>query len=167
MQETRVWFLTRKIPWQPTPVFLSGNPMDRGAWRAAVLGVTKSQTWFSNQKKKKKTPKQTRLHAKQSSGNQGKNPQSFVTRTTFLSATCQGLKLKIFSFLWEFSTKYPWRRKWQITSAFLPWEPHKQYEKTKRYDIERVNTHPTPRPVGVQYATGEKWRNSSRRNEEA
>ena len=124
MQETRVWFLTRKIPWQPTPVFLSGNPMDRGAWRAAVLGVTKSQTWFSNQKKKKKTPKQTRLHAKQSSGNQGKNPQSFVTRTTFLSATCQGLKLKIFSFLWEFSTKYPWRRKWQFTPVFLPGKSH-------------------------------------------
>ena len=25
------------------------NPMDRGAWRATVLGVTKSQTWFNNQ----------------------------------------------------------------------------------------------------------------------
>ena len=24
-----------------------------------------------------------------------------------------------------------------------------------------------PRPVGVQYATGEEWRNSSRKNEEA
>ena len=35
-----------KIPgrraWQPTPVFSSlGNPMDRGAWRATVHGVTK------------------------------------------------------------------------------------------------------------------------------
>ena len=25
-----------------------GNPMDRGAWRAAVHGVTKSRTWLSN-----------------------------------------------------------------------------------------------------------------------
>ena len=25
-----------------------GNPMDRGAWRATVHGVTKSQTWLSN-----------------------------------------------------------------------------------------------------------------------
>ena len=25
-----------------------GNPMDRGAWQAAVHGVTKSQTWLSN-----------------------------------------------------------------------------------------------------------------------
>ena len=25
-----------------------GNPMDRGAWRATVLGVAKSQTWLSN-----------------------------------------------------------------------------------------------------------------------
>ena len=30
--------------WQPTPVFLSENPMDRGAWWDAVHGVTKSQT---------------------------------------------------------------------------------------------------------------------------
>ena len=32
-----------KIPWrkkwQPTPVFLPGNPMDRGAWQATVHGV--------------------------------------------------------------------------------------------------------------------------------
>ena len=25
--------------WQPTPVFLLGNPRDRGAWRATVHGV--------------------------------------------------------------------------------------------------------------------------------
>ena len=37
----------RKIPWrrkwQPTPVFLLGNPQDRGAWRATLLGVAKSR----------------------------------------------------------------------------------------------------------------------------
>ena len=36
-----------KIPWkrkwQPTPVFLLENPMDRGAWWATVHGVTKEQ----------------------------------------------------------------------------------------------------------------------------
>ena len=35
-----------KIPWrrkwQPTPVFSLGNPMDRGAWWAAVHGVAES-----------------------------------------------------------------------------------------------------------------------------
>ena len=39
-----------KIPWgrkwQPTPVFLPENPMDRRAWRATVHKVTKSQTWL-------------------------------------------------------------------------------------------------------------------------
>ena len=30
-----------------------------------------------------------------------------------------------------------WRREWQTTSIFLPWEPHKQYEKAKKYDAER------------------------------
>ena len=38
----------RKIPcrskWQPTPIFCLVNPMDRGAWRATVHGVTNSQT---------------------------------------------------------------------------------------------------------------------------
>ena len=24
-----------------------------------------------------------------------------------------------------------WRREWQTTSEFLPWEPHEQYEKEK------------------------------------
>ena len=38
----------RKIPWrrkwQPTPVFLPGESIDRGAWWAPVDGVTKSWT---------------------------------------------------------------------------------------------------------------------------
>ena len=37
-----------KIPWrrawQPAPVFLVENRMDRGAWRATVRRVAKSQT---------------------------------------------------------------------------------------------------------------------------
>ena len=37
-----------KIPWrrkwQPTPVFLPGNPMDRGAWWAPVHGAAESDT---------------------------------------------------------------------------------------------------------------------------
>ena len=51
-----------------------------------------------------------------------------------------------------------WRREWQTTSVFLPSEPHEQYEKAKRQDTERG----TP-----QYATGDQWRNNSRKNEEA
>ena len=30
--------------WQPTPVFLPGSPMDRGAWWATVQGVTELDT---------------------------------------------------------------------------------------------------------------------------
>ena len=30
--------------WQPTPVFLPRNSVDRGAWLAAVHGVAQSQT---------------------------------------------------------------------------------------------------------------------------
>ena len=40
----------RKIPWKraclPTPVFLPGNPTDRGAWRAIVHSVSKTWTWL-------------------------------------------------------------------------------------------------------------------------
>ena len=34
--------------WQPTPVILSGESMDRGSWQATVHGVAKSQAWLSN-----------------------------------------------------------------------------------------------------------------------
>ena len=34
--------------WQPTPVLLPGNPMDEGAWWAAVHGVAKSWTQLSD-----------------------------------------------------------------------------------------------------------------------
>ena len=54
-----------------------------------------------------------------------------------------------------------WRREWQTTSAFLPWEPHEQYEKAKRYDSKDE----LPRSVGAQHATGDQWRNNSRKNE--
>ena len=57
-----------------------------------------------------------------------------------------------------------WRREWQTTLVFLPWEPYEQDEKAKRYDTERWIP---SRLVGVQYATGEEQRNSSRRKEEA
>ena len=42
----------RKIPWrrkwQPTPLFLLQNPINRGAWRATFHEVTKSQTQLSD-----------------------------------------------------------------------------------------------------------------------
>ena len=48
MQEVRFNPWVRKIPWrragQPTPGFLLENPMDRGARRATVRGVTESDT---------------------------------------------------------------------------------------------------------------------------
>ena len=40
--------LNRRRQWHPTPVLLTGNPMDRGAWWAAVNGVAKSRTRLSD-----------------------------------------------------------------------------------------------------------------------
>ena len=55
-----------------------------------------------------------------------------------------------------------WRREWQPITVFLPWEPHKQYEKEK--DMTLIEE--LPRSVGAQYVTGDQWRNNSRKNEE-
>ena len=41
-------------------------------------------------------------------------------------------------------------------------ETHENYGKAKRYEQKDE----LPRSVGPQYATGEEWRNSSRKNEE-
>ena len=54
-----------------------------------------------------------------------------------------------------------WRREWQTTSVFLPWEPHEQYERQN----DRILKEELPRSVGAQYATGDQWRNNSRKNE--
>ena len=55
-----------------------------------------------------------------------------------------------------------WRREWQTSSVFLPWERHEQYEKAKRQDTERW----TSQVYRCPYATGDQWRNNSRKNEE-
>ena len=55
-----------------------------------------------------------------------------------------------------------WIREWQTTSGFLPREPHEQYEKEKTYMTLKYEL---SRSVGAQYATGDQWRNNSRKNE--
>ena len=44
----------------------------------------------------------------------------------------------------------------------MPWEPHKQYEKADGMTLKDE----LPRLVGAQYASGEEWRNNSRKNKE-
>ena len=55
-----------------------------------------------------------------------------------------------------------WRREWQTTSVFLPWEPHEQYEEAKKIWHWKMNL---PRLLGTQYDTGDQWRNNCRKNE--
>ena len=40
----RVWKIPLRRAWQPTPVFLPGNPRDRGAWQVTVHRVAQSLT---------------------------------------------------------------------------------------------------------------------------
>ena len=51
MQETQVWSLGWEDPWRKddSPLqYCLENSMDRGAWQAAVHGVTKSRTQLSD-----------------------------------------------------------------------------------------------------------------------
>ena len=58
---------------------------------------------------------------------------------------------------------FHWRREWQIASIFLPWKPHKQYEKAKK---DMTPGDEPPSSESAQYATGKERRNSSRKNKE-
>ena len=49
-----------------------------------------------------------------------------------------------------------WRREWQTTSVFLPWEPHEQYEKAKRYNTERWTPQVGRCPI-YYWGRAEKW----------
>ena len=55
-----------------------------------------------------------------------------------------------------------WRREWQTTSVFLPWVPHEYYEKAKDMTLKDQLF----KSVGPQYATGEEWRSTFRKDEE-
>ena len=54
-----------------------------------------------------------------------------------------------------------WRREWQATSVFLLENPMKSMKRQN----DRTLKEELPRPVGAQYATGDQWRNNSRKNE--
>ena len=55
-----------------------------------------------------------------------------------------------------------WRREWQTTSVFLPENLMNTIKKQKDMTLKDELT----RSVGAKYATGEEWRNNSRRKEE-
>ena len=78
-----------------------------------------------------------------------------VFPTSFIAET-------VLTYLLYFGLVCWWRREWQTTSVFLPWESHEQYERQK----DMILKDELPRSVGAQYAPGEEWRNNSRKNEE-
>ena len=54
-----------------------------------------------------------------------------------------------------------WGREWKTTSVFLPWEP----QNSMKSQNDRILKEELSRLVGAQYATGDQWRNNSRKNE--
>ena len=56
-----------------------------------------------------------------------------------------------------------WRREWESTSVCFLENPMNSMKRQK----DRTLKDELPKLVGAQYATGEEWRNSFRKNEEA
>ena len=83
----------------------------------------------------------------------------FYTSVSLLLSRIQGYHYHLSKF--HIYTLVYWRRGWQTTSVFLPWEPH---DSMKRQN-DRILKEELPRSVGAQYATGDQWRNNSRKNE--
>ena len=54
-----------------------------------------------------------------------------------------------------------WRREWQTTSVVLLENPVNSMKRQK----DRTLKDELPMLVGAQYATGDQWRNNSRKNE--
>ena len=52
----------------------------------------------------------------------------------------------------------------EISSVFLPWDPHEQYEQYERENDGTLKEE-LPRSAGAQYAIGDQWRNNFRKNE--
>ena len=55
-----------------------------------------------------------------------------------------------------------WRSEWQTTAVFLPWDPMNSTKRQK----DRILKDELPRSIVAQYATGDQWRNNSRKSEE-
>ena len=55
-----------------------------------------------------------------------------------------------------------WRREWQTALVFLPSEPMNSMKRQN----DRILKEELLRSVGAQHATGDQWRNNSRKNEE-
>ena len=55
-----------------------------------------------------------------------------------------------------------WRKEWQTTSVFLPWDPINSIKRQKDMTLKDE----IPWSVGAQYATWDQWRNNSRNNED-
>ena len=95
------------------------------------------------------------------SWNCSQGPQPFLTQRNY-DPLCVG-PLKTTGHSGEFwQNVVHWRREWQTTSVFLPWESREKYERHKDLTLKDVLL----RSVGAQYVIGKGWRSNSKKNEE-
>ena len=89
-------FMHWRRKWQPTPVFLPGNPRDGGAWWAAVYGVT----WSWTQLKRLSSSSSTvvKKHVFDSNDTHGSNSLSFMSYFRWCPRHGSGYKVNLKEF---------------------------------------------------------------------
>ena len=132
----------RKIPckrayWGGLQYSCLENPMDRGAWWATVHRVAESGTaeWLSAQPSRQNDPTLlicTELCVRSHCACPAQShcsPWEEIKETILLFSP--GATQDDRSWWRGLTDVVHWRREWQNTSIFLPWEPYEQYEKAK------------------------------------
>ena len=101
------------------------SPRDGGAWWAAVYEVAQSQTRLKRLSSSSSIMLVWVYMYKFSCG--------YVFNSLYYEPR-NGIA-ESYGEIWQ--NVVNWRREWQTTSVFLPWEHHEQYEKAKWYNTER------------------------------
>ena len=124
------------------------NPMDGGAWQAAVHGVAKSRTRLSDFKTRQK-----------------ELPWGFPPGSEVKASACNSGDLGSVPGFDPRVRKIPWRRKWQPTPVFLPGETHGR-RSLVGYSPRGRKEQDTTERLQFQFKScrkscGEGWRDSS------
>ena len=109
----------RRRKWQPTPVFLPGEPQGREAWWVAVYGVAQSRTrlkWLSSSSSSSSSILYREGNGTPLQYSRLENPMDGGAWWAAVHGVAKTrTRLSNFTFT-------HWRRKWQPTPVFLPGE---------------------------------------------
>ena len=147
--------------------------IDRGAWRATVQSTGLQRVghdWATSLSLSFRIDRFDILAVQGTLKESSPAPQFESINSSALSFLCGSILISIHDYWENHSLVYMyliyvvhWRRQWKTSPEFFLWEPNEQYKEAKRCDPGRWDP---PKSI-APFATGEDWRNSSRKNEEA